>query len=423
MIKVVMGLFKRPWVHWNGVWKGGEEIDRASNGEEGCDGAWWGVIGCFKTLQQTLWLPWYTSHMLAHSSTHRQTSSDTITLWNTWYTSGNLQHSSKALRLYHTSAHSCTCLHSPCTLLHTPAYLCTGLHTPAHVYIHVCIHLHTLLHTSTHFCTLPHTSAHLHTLMHTAAHPSTCLHTLLLTCAHSCTLLAHTEILPHTQTHSNTLHSVKVWRRWANFTHPFPISLFPHNLNLLTPSHQLPPQLDVAHEGKGEAMVGHLHSSIIPIPISYPPHCSCPCLILLSLYPPSVPTLHPPSPPPHTHPPSPPPLLTLLPHPLIATHLPHPLVATPLHSLPLPHPVLPTPIPSWSLIPHQALLLPYIVYLPYLLKKLAWASWAELKPAHLGMAWLGLSHFGQAMLSWAEMSWAEPWHHYRVVIVREGGPD
>ena len=35
-----MGLFKRPWVHQNGLWKGGEEIDRVSNGEEGCNGVW-----------------------------------------------------------------------------------------------------------------------------------------------------------------------------------------------------------------------------------------------------------------------------------------------------------------------------------------------------------------------------------------------
>ena len=173
---------------------------------------------------------------------------------------------------------------------------------------------------------------------------------------------------------------MKVWRRWANFTHPFHLSLFPHILNLPTPSHQLPPQLDVAHEGKGEAMVGHLHSSIIPIPISYPPHCSYPCLILLSLYPASVPILHPPSPPPCTHPPPFPP-----PSPPCLTH-PHPLL-------------IPDPTPSPIIT---------IYSLPSLFaQKLAWASWAELKPAHLGMAWLGLSHFGQAMLSWAELSWAE----------------
>ena len=154
--------------------------------------------------------------MLAHSSTHQHTSSDTISLWNTWHTPWNLQqHSSKALRLYHTSAHFYMLWHTPahvyihlCTLMHTPAHFCIPLHTPAHVYIH--------------FCTLLHTFAHFFTLLHTPAH-------------------THTGILPHTPTHSNALHSVKVWRRWANFTHPIPISLFPHNLNLPTPSHPLAP--------------------------------------------------------------------------------------------------------------------------------------------------------------------------------------
>ena len=102
--------------------------------------------------------------MLAHSSTHQHTSSDTTTLWNTWHTSGNLQHSSKALGLYHTSAHFCTFWHTPAhvniqshTFLHTSSHFCSILHTPAHVYIHVHTLMHTLLHT---FSFPPHTEAH-----------------------------------------------------------------------------------------------------------------------------------------------------------------------------------------------------------------------------------------------------------------------
>lgn len=46
--------------------------------------------------------------------------------------------------------------------------------------------------------------------------------------------------------------------------------------------------------------------------------------------------------------------------------------------------------------------------------KLAWASWAELKPALLGMAWLGSSQFGQAMLRRAQL-----WQHYSWSLVLE----
>ena len=232
-----------------------------------------------------------------------------------------------------------------CTVPHIPAHICTHMHTHAHsctllhMSTYTSAHCYTLQHmstyTSAHLCTLLQTSANFCTLLHTPAHVYIHFHTLLHTPAH----FQHTLRYSHTLKHTPFNEGMKKVSQLHPSLPYFTVSSQSKPANTISST---PPQLDVAHEGKGEAMVGHLHSSIIPILTSYPPHCTCPCLILMSLYPPSVPTLHPPSPPP---------LPTLLPHPLVPPSFPIPLYPPP-HA----HPPFPPPSPPHLTHPHPLLI-------------------------------------------------------------------
>ena len=319
--------------------------------------------------------------MLAHSSTHQHTSSDTITLWNTWHTSGNLQHFSKTLRLHHTSAHFCTLLHTPahvyiqiCSLMHTPANFCKLLQTSAH--------FHTVLHMSTH------TSAHLCTLLHTPAHVYIHFHTLLHTPAHFQHTLRYSRTLKHTPFNEGMKKVSQLHPSLPYFTVSSQFKPA-HTISSTPPTTRCGPWGERRSNGGPSPLLHNPYPYLIPTSLYLPmpqTHVLVPTLsyhpyVPTPSYTPSfsIPSYHPPSPPPHTHPlmptlhppPSPPPL----------TH-PHPLL-------------IPNPTPSPIIT---------IYSLPSLFAQLAWASWAELKPAHLGMAWLGLSHFDWAMLSWAELS-------------------
>ena len=209
------------------------------------------------------------------------------------------------------------------------------------------------------------TYAHSCTLLHTFAHFCTLLHTF----AHSCT---HTHW--DTPTHSHTLKRTPFSEGMKKVSqlHPslpyFTVSSQSkpaHTISSTCPITRCGPWGERWSNGGPSPLLHNPYPYLIPTSLYLPmPHTHVLVPTLCTHPPPSFPTpsSHPPSPSPHTHTSSPPPCShpPLFPPPS-PPHLIHP------------HPLL---FP----ISHQALLLPYIVYLPYLH---SWLEPAELSSSQL----------------------------------------